>query len=101
MIEWQPVILSLKVAFVSLVFVFIFGVLFAYMLRRWEFPGKAAIEAALYPDETLVKQNYLYFCLGDPSTGETLFQKTLQEHNAAQAKYEPLWIAYQQKHMQG
>lgn len=45
MIEWQPVILSLKVAFVSLVFVFIFGVLFAYMLRRWEFPGKAAIEA--------------------------------------------------------
>lgn len=29
----------------SLVFVFIFGVLFAYVLRRWEFPGKAAIEA--------------------------------------------------------
>jgi molybdate transport system permease protein len=45
MVEWQPIILSLKVASMSLVFVFIFGVFFAYVLRRWEFSGKAAIEA--------------------------------------------------------
>lgn len=45
MTEWQPVILSIKVAFVSLVFVFIFGVAFAFVMRKWEFPGKAAVEA--------------------------------------------------------
>lgn len=43
--EWQPVILSIKVAFVSLIFVFVFGVAFAFAMRRWEFPGKAAVEA--------------------------------------------------------
>lgn len=43
--EWQPVILSIKVAFVSLIFVFIFGVAFAFAMRKWEFPGKAAVEA--------------------------------------------------------
>lgn len=46
MIEWQPVILSIKVAFMSLIFVAIFGLAFAYGMRRWEFPGKAAAEAA-------------------------------------------------------
>lgn len=46
MIEWQPVILSIKVAFMSLIFVAIFGLAFAYVMRRWEFPGKAAVEAA-------------------------------------------------------
>ncbi|MDR3593125.1 MAG: molybdate ABC transporter permease subunit, partial [Negativicutes bacterium] len=45
MVEWQPIVLSLKVACMSLVFVFIFGVFFAYVLRRREFAGKAAIEA--------------------------------------------------------
>jgi molybdate transport system permease protein len=45
MIVWQPVILSLQVAFVSLILVFVFGILFAYALRRWEFSGKAALEA--------------------------------------------------------
>jgi molybdate transport system permease protein len=45
MAEWQPVILSIKVAFISLIFVFIFGVAFAFALRKWEFPGKAAVEA--------------------------------------------------------
>ena len=43
--EWQPVVLSIKVALVSLVFVFFFGVACAYAMRRWEFPGKAAVEA--------------------------------------------------------
>lgn len=45
MFEWQPVILSIKVAFMSLAFVVIFGLSFAYIMRQWEFPGKAAIEA--------------------------------------------------------
>ena len=54
-------------------------------------PGKEAIEAALYPDETYLEENYLYFCLGDPETGETVFSKTLEEHNANVEKYRPLW----------
>lgn len=45
MVEWQPVILSIKVALWSLVFVAITGVAAAYAMRQWEFPGKAAAEA--------------------------------------------------------
>lgn len=45
MVEWQPIILSIKVAFMSLIFVLIFGVSSAYVMRRWEFAGKAAVEA--------------------------------------------------------
>jgi len=44
-VEWQPVILSIKVALCSLVFVAIFGVLAAHLMRRCDFPGKAAAEA--------------------------------------------------------
>ena len=59
-------------------------------------PGKDAIEAALYPDESYLK-GYLYFCLGDPETGETVFSKTLEEHNANVEKYRPLWIEADKK----
>lgn len=45
MIEWQPVLLSIKVACVSLLFIFFFGVTFAFVMRKWEFPGKAVVEA--------------------------------------------------------
>jgi molybdate transport system permease protein len=45
MIEWQPIMLSIKVACMSLFFVTIFGVSFAYIMRRYEFPGKVAVEA--------------------------------------------------------
>ena len=45
MAEWQPVWLSIKVALASLIFVVIFGVLFAHAMRKWEFGGKAAVEA--------------------------------------------------------
>lgn len=45
MLEWQPVLLSIKVASVSLIFIFFFGVMFAYAMRKWEFSGKAAVEA--------------------------------------------------------
>lgn len=45
MVEWLPVILSIKVALFSLIFVFVFGVSSAYLMRSIEFPGKAALEA--------------------------------------------------------
>lgn len=45
MVEWQPIILSIKVAFFSLIFVSFFGVFFAYVMQRFEFFGKAAVEA--------------------------------------------------------
>ena len=45
MLEWQPVWLSIKVALSSLVFVVILGVASAYVMRKFEFPGKAAVEA--------------------------------------------------------
>lgn len=54
-------------------------------------PGKAAIEAALEPDETFLNEGYLYFCLMDPKTGELAYAKTLEEHQANVAKYSPLW----------
>ncbi|MEZ4357611.1 MAG: endolytic transglycosylase MltG [Eubacteriales bacterium] len=57
-------------------------------------PGKSAIEAALYPDETYLKEKYLYFCTADPSTGELVFAKTLKEHQENTAKYKDLWIEY-------
>ena len=57
-------------------------------------PSKAAITAALYPDETLTAENYLYFCNKDPETGELHFSKTLEEHNKAVELYRPLWIKH-------
>lgn len=54
-------------------------------------PSAAAIEAALYPDEEILNGGYLYFCLGDPETGEVFYTKTLEEHAAIQAKYKDKW----------
>lgn len=45
-------------------------------------PGLAAITAAIYPTKT----DYNYF-LSDPATGQTIFSKTLDQHNANKAKY--------------
>ncbi len=45
MVEWQPVILSLKVASISVVFVFFLGVLSAYIMRSINIPGKIALES--------------------------------------------------------
>jgi UPF0755 protein len=45
-------------------------------------PGLKSIKAAIYPTKT----NYNYF-LSRPDTGETIFSATLDEHNAAKAKY--------------
>lgn len=45
-------------------------------------PGFNAIKAAVYPEAT----NYSYF-LSDPVTGQTIFSKNLNEHNANKYKY--------------
>lgn len=54
-------------------------------------PGKAALEAALYPNEQYIKDGYLYFCLMDSATGALVFAKTAEEHAANVAKYRPYW----------
>ncbi len=45
MVEWQPVILSIKVASISVMFVFFLGILSAYVMRSVDIPGKAALES--------------------------------------------------------
>lgn len=45
-------------------------------------PGKASLEAALYPEE----HDYLFFVLVNEETGEHEFNKTLEGHNAAKSK---------------
>lgn len=59
-------------------------------------PSQAAINAALYPDETYLAEKYLYFCAKDPESGELHFSRTLQEHEQAVSIYAPLWEAYDQ-----
>ncbi len=54
-------------------------------------PGRAAIEAALYPDEEMLDGGYLYFCLADPETGALVFARTLEEHQKNVETYSPLW----------
>lgn len=60
-------------------------------------PSEEAINAALYPDETYVAENYLYFCAKDPENGELHFSKTLKEHEQAVAIYAPLWQKYDEE----
>ncbi len=57
-------------------------------------PSEEAIHAALYPDETFLAENYLYFCAKDPASGELHFSRTLQEHEQAVDIYAPLWRDY-------
>ena len=52
------------------------------------------IDAALYPDETMVNEKYLYFCAKDPESGELYFSRTLDQHNRAVEAYAPLWEKY-------
>ena len=60
-------------------------------------PSPDAIQAALYPDTIFVAEQYLYFCAKDPTSGELVFSKSLEEHNAAVEIYRPLWEAYDQE----
>jgi UPF0755 protein len=61
-------------------------------------PSKKAIEAALYPDEKFIDENYLYFTLTDPETGVLAFSKTEEEHNTIVEQYRPLWEKYDKAH---
>ena len=47
MVDWQPVYLSIKIAFTSVVIVFVLGITAAIIMRRLQFPGKAAVEAIM------------------------------------------------------
>ncbi len=58
-------------------------------------PSEAALEAALNPDADYLEEGYLYFCAAEPTSGELVFARTLEEHEANVAKYRPLWEAYQ------
>ncbi len=57
-------------------------------------PSPKAIRAALYPDEMLTAENYLYFCAKEPQSGELYFCRTLAEHERAVAVYAPYWQKY-------
>lgn len=62
-------------------------------------PSKAAIEAALYPDEDFIDEGYLYFTLTNPELDENgklylAYSKTFEEHQAIVDQYKPLWDAY-------
>ena len=55
-------------------------------------PGKAAIEAALYPNEQFLTDGYLYFCNQNPQeTSELVFAKTYEEHEQNVEKYQQYW----------
>ena len=57
-------------------------------------PSPAAIHAALYPDETMIQEKYLYFCAKEPESGELYFSKTLDQHRRAVEIYAPYWQKY-------
>jgi UPF0755 protein len=52
-------------------------------------PGRDAIVATLYPDETFMAEGeqYYYFCNKTPDSTELAFARTLEEHNANKAAY--------------
>lgn len=55
-------------------------------------PGKAAIEAALYPDPAFIAEEYMYFCLREPGSGKLAYAKTLKEHDENVALYRDMWL---------
>ena len=57
-------------------------------------PSPAAIRAALYPDESMVNEKYLFFCAKEPESGELYFSKTLDQHKRAVEIYAPYWKKY-------
>jgi UPF0755 protein len=60
-------------------------------------PGKNAIQAALYPEQSFLDQ-YYYFAVSDPDTKETVYSKTLKEHNKVVAQYRDVWLEWQKEH---
>lgn len=57
-------------------------------------PSPAAIRAALYPDESMINEKYLFFCAKEPESGELYFSKTLDQHKRAVEIYAPYWQKY-------
>jgi len=57
-------------------------------------PSKAALNAALNPDLSYIRDGYLYFCATEPTSGVLAFARTEEEHKANVAKYRPLWEEY-------
>ncbi len=65
-------------------------------------PSKAAIKAALHPDEEYIDEGYLFFVTKDPTPdaeGKTYleFNKDANAHYEAVSQYKPLWEAYDRK----
>ncbi|MBQ2770193.1 MAG: endolytic transglycosylase MltG [Clostridia bacterium] len=55
-------------------------------------PGKQAIVAALYPNESHMAEGYLYFCNGNPAVSNALiFSKTYEEHQLNVKTYQQYW----------
>ena len=55
-------------------------------------PGRAAIQAALYPEEEYLAEGYLYFCNMNPKqTNRLVFSRTYEEHHQNVVKYSPFW----------
>ena len=57
-------------------------------------PSKAALKAAVNPDQSYIQEGYLYFCATEPGSGVLAFARTAEEHQANVAKYRPLWEEY-------
>ena len=57
-------------------------------------PSAAAIRAALYPDQDMINDKYLFFCAKEPESGELYFSKTLDQHKRAVEIYAPYWQKY-------
>ena len=60
-------------------------------------PSADAIRAALYPDESMVNEKYLFFCAKEPESGELYFSKTLDQHRRAVEIYADFWRKYDQE----
>ena len=60
-------------------------------------PSAAAIRAALYPDNTMINEKYLYFCAKEPESGELYFSKTLDQHRRAVEIYADYWKKYDEE----
>lgn len=55
-------------------------------------PGKTALEAALWPNESYLADGYLFFCNGNPAESrELVFAKTYEEHQENVKKYQQYW----------
>ena len=64
-------------------------------------PSKAAIEAALYPDLEYVNAGYMFYCTAEATSGELVFAKTKEEHQANVARYYDSWVEYERQRAEG